>query len=609
MLHRRYTDLLLPNLGFAGLVISAIVLLTLPAFGQLTIDDIHELQRQGAEKGWTFEVSQNSATKYALDQLCGMILDPPGWQKNANWDPCTPKQELPSRFDWREPDGLPPIRDQESCGSCWAFSTVGALECAIKIQDDEVVDLSEQWLVNCNQSGWDCLFGGSYAHDYHLDSAALTDRCGGHGAVLEENFPYTATDGPCNCPHEHHYYIESWTYIGSISSPPTDAQMKQAILDHGPISVSCVTNEPFHAYSGGVFNDDSNPTATHAIVLVGWDDTLGTQGAWILRNSWGPDWGMDGYMYVAYGCAILNYRANYINYRGGASFEADAHFGWAPLDVNFQGHSGFEVDSWSWDFGDGQTGDGQTAIHSYADTGTYTVGLTVDIAGDTVVKEIPDCIWVVNDSLVPLSTGGYCNSTVEVAIYARNFDPVSVYQLPILYSGDVELEYDSFSTAGCRTDYFEQQAMISQNSSLKRMTFRLVSSAVGSQPDLEPGGGPILKLYFTIPWQTTYGLSTPIQITSYDSYEPQVGYSFATFTPRSSAGSVTLAVPRGDVDGVPGISVSDLTYLVNFVFTGGYPPYPPGSGDVDCSGGVEISDVTYLVAYLFMGGPEPGFCY
>ena len=94
---------------------------------------------------------------------------------------------------------------------------------------------------------------------------------------------------------------------------PVDA-IKQAIFDHGPVSAAVCVNTDFQGYTGGVFNP-TKPCRqiNHAIVLVGWDDS---RGAWRLRNSWGPDWGEDGYMWIAYGKYYVGYSANYVVYNG-----------------------------------------------------------------------------------------------------------------------------------------------------------------------------------------------------------------------------------------------------------------------------------------------------
>jgi hypothetical protein len=293
-----------------ALTILVLLILIVPkAQAQLTGEDIRKLQEQAKAENWSFTVGENPATQYPLEDLCGLVV-PENWQATANFDPCTPTKELPVSFDWREITGCPPIRNQGSCGSCWAFATTGALECGIRVQDGIDVDLSEQWLVSCNNSGWDC-GGGWFAHDYHLME---TDDCDNTGAVLEEYFPYTATDEPCNCPYPHSYFLDSWASIGDPYGVPSNEAMKQAILDHGPISIALYVGYAFQAYNSGVFTQCGVGTVNHAVVLVGWDDDQGLEGVWILRNSWGPGWGEGGYMRIKYNCVDFGTGANYVIY-------------------------------------------------------------------------------------------------------------------------------------------------------------------------------------------------------------------------------------------------------------------------------------------------------
>jgi C1A family cysteine protease len=307
------------------------------ALGQLSDADIAALKKRGETEGWTFTVGKTSATRRSHEELCGGVAQEE-WRVGAPFDPCTPRGSLPASFDWRELDGCTRIRDQNvgavSCGSCWAFATVGPLESNIRIKDGVSVDLSEQWLVSCNQEGWSCS-GGRPVHEYHEDTP---DPCGDYGAVLESDFPYVADDPPdalCNCPYSHRYWIDEWSYVGDGSStPPTDS-IKQAILDYGPVTTAIEVNPAFEAYSGGVFNACvPNPSLNHFVVLVGWDDSQGTNGVWLLRNSWGTDWGEDengvswdadgdgtqdhdgGYMRIEYGCSLLDDETCYVYYPG-----------------------------------------------------------------------------------------------------------------------------------------------------------------------------------------------------------------------------------------------------------------------------------------------------
>jgi hypothetical protein len=297
--------------------------------GPLTSADIAALQEQGRQEGWTFTVGQNPGTDRPLNQLCGLVV-PDNWWVDASFDPCTPTRDLPTAFDWRQLGGCSSVKDQGSCGSCWAFGSTVPLECNILIKDHTEVDLSEQWLVSCNKEGWGCQ-GGWFAHNYFKGSR--TDPCGGYGAVLEQDFPYAAFNLPCSCPYAHPYTIASWKFIGSGSGIPSVNSMKQAIMDYGPISVAIAVNDGFGGYTGGVFNDNSPAQINHCVGLVGWNDSLGAHGVWILKNSWSEGWGDNGYMYIEYGICQVGYAACYVNYLGKQT----------TLGINITGGRGINV--------------------------------------------------------------------------------------------------------------------------------------------------------------------------------------------------------------------------------------------------------------------------
>ncbi len=289
------------------------------ATAALSSADLVALQVRGEQEGWTFTVGENEATQYSPDELHGLVV-PKDWRAKAPVVWFKQQPDLPAQFDWRPL--CTPVKSQGGCGSCWAFATVGTLESAIRIVDGETVDLSEQWLVSCNQETepphllgdgeWGCN-GGWFAHQYH---ESAPDRCAGFGAVLEADFPYAHSDVPCDCPYNHRYWIDSWAYVGGEEEiPPVDG-IKQAIMTYGPVSAAVYADSAMYAYTGGVFNASTLKEVNHAIMLVGWDDTLGTDGAWILRNSWGTGWGIDGYMYIEYGCSNVGFGACFIDYPG-----------------------------------------------------------------------------------------------------------------------------------------------------------------------------------------------------------------------------------------------------------------------------------------------------
>jgi C1A family cysteine protease/predicted secreted protein len=220
---------------------------------------------------------------------------------------------LPEAFNWCDQGACTSVKNQSSCGSCWAFATVGILESNILIHDSLSRNLSEQYLLSCNTDGYNCTRGGDFAHDYHEWKYVSGEPDA--GAVYETDFPYTARDDPCNPPHTHYEKIDDWDYVGNAWSVPPVADIKQAILDHGPVAVAMCIGDAFRNYHGGnVFETDECGSLNHAVILVGWDDNQGANGVWYLRNSWGAGWGESGYMRIGYGVSSVGYRANYVVY-------------------------------------------------------------------------------------------------------------------------------------------------------------------------------------------------------------------------------------------------------------------------------------------------------
>ncbi len=212
----------------------------------------------------------------------------------------------PASFDWRSQGKVTPIRNQGACGGCWAFGTVGAMELALLIEENKSVDLSEQYLISCNTSSWGC-GGGWWAHDMHTDKGGKNGN--GPGAVLESDKPYTATNGSCSAVYNHPYKLSEWHYITDANSVPSVDQIKAAIYNYGPVATA-VCSQGWGNYTGGVYSKDNN-CLDHGVVLVGWDDATQT---WILRNSWGSNWGDHGYMHIKWGVSNVGYGSTYVLY-------------------------------------------------------------------------------------------------------------------------------------------------------------------------------------------------------------------------------------------------------------------------------------------------------
>ncbi len=309
---------------------------------------LNRIKAEGKDKGYTFSVGFSEVMKYHIEDICRYI--PPERFRNLKPSPYARKpirRDLPSRWDWREHGGCTPVKNQGSCGGCWAFSTIGCVESVVLINDGIEMDLSEQNLISCDSECNGC-GGGSIALNYVKEK----------GAVYESCDPYQGRDTICktNCPTP--VYLHDWKYIGEGGdvpflkgnsgclfkeySVPSVDDIKSAIYHYGPVAAAVYVDGNFQAYSGGIYNSCTDATPNHAILLVGWDDSMGENGCWILKNSWGSDWGEDGYMYIEYGCSNVGYSAAYAIYNSPG--EPDLDFKGRSWTDTFSGNGNGEVD-------------------------------------------------------------------------------------------------------------------------------------------------------------------------------------------------------------------------------------------------------------------------
>ena len=276
---------------------------------------LQELRADIKDEGLSFKVGYNPALNFSIDDLCGLV-ETKDWMEKAKSLSISVKKPgvlrsmaavgLPANWDWRDHNGVTPIRNQGSCGSCWAFGTIGTVESLLLIRDSLNTDLSEQHLVSCNTKGWGC-DGGWWPHDMLVNP----------GAVLESEFPYVASDVACGGPYSYPYQINGWAYVDGSNQVPAVDKIKEAIQTYGPLCAAVYVGTYFQSYTGGIFdkNESSNngicgcgqpSKVNHAIILIGWDDS---KQAWLLRNSWGPGWGESGYMWIKYGTSQVGYAA------------------------------------------------------------------------------------------------------------------------------------------------------------------------------------------------------------------------------------------------------------------------------------------------------------
>jgi len=278
---------------------------------------IDQLRRQIQAEGGQFQVGLNPAMQYDRERLCGtraelmpaefLSHEPGGFENFELQEAAT---ALPASFL----GVFSTVKDQGQCGSCWAFSTIGSLEGAAlkangsangKVDADGSITvsglvpaLSEEQVLSCNPWGWGCN-GGYFAFDMLMPSKA-GEKGYYKGAVPAASFPYVADTVACSIGRNASYTpVLKWGYVGNSGTVPPVAAIKAAIYAHGGVSACVYADDAFAAYTGGVFTDKTYyNTINHAIILVGWDDA---KGAWLLKNSWGPSWGVDGFMWIKYG--------------------------------------------------------------------------------------------------------------------------------------------------------------------------------------------------------------------------------------------------------------------------------------------------------------------
>ncbi|MBU7037660.1 MAG: hypothetical protein HXS52_06985 [Theionarchaea archaeon] len=210
---------------------------------------------------------------------------------------------LPSIFDYRTLGKVTSPKNQGSCGSCWAFATVGSLESKILLEGGASYNLSEENVLSCNVYNAGCSGGNDFIAVNYLTK---------YGASLETCAPYDATDGTLCKSCDYVRKLSGWKIIGENLDSENSAiidVVKQALSDYGPLIVTMDASGPgFSAYTGGVYEWWTPSSENHGVLLIGWNDTLthshGT-GAWIVKNSWGTSWGEGGYFAIAYGSAMI----------------------------------------------------------------------------------------------------------------------------------------------------------------------------------------------------------------------------------------------------------------------------------------------------------------
>jgi C1A family cysteine protease len=204
----------------------------------------------------------------------------------------------PASYDLRSKNKLTPIKDQGNCGSCWAFATFGSLESFLKPKAN--YDFSEQNLIDNHGFDFGPCDGG------HLwMSAAYLARWAGPGLEGADPYQYAV---PVGIPVKRH--VQEILFLPVRTGPQDNAKIKDAVMKYGAVAVSMAwSSSAYNSATDSYFYNGSSWVGGHAVCVVGWNDNYSKtrfktkpagNGAFIVRNSWGKNWGQGGYFYVSY---------------------------------------------------------------------------------------------------------------------------------------------------------------------------------------------------------------------------------------------------------------------------------------------------------------------
>jgi len=199
--------------------------------------------------------------------------------------------QLPATWDWNAQGAVTPIKNQQQCGSCWAFSTTGSVEGCHFLSQKSLASLSEQNIMDCSWSY------GNQGCNGGLMTQAMQYIIANKGVDTESSYPYTAQDGTCTF---------NAANVGSTESTFTnvatgDENALQQTVYTGPTSVAIdASHSSFQFYSSGVYYepDCSSSQLDHGVLAIGWGTSSGSD-YWLVKNSWGTSWGQSGFIWMS----------------------------------------------------------------------------------------------------------------------------------------------------------------------------------------------------------------------------------------------------------------------------------------------------------------------
>ncbi|GBE60918.1 papain family cysteine protease-containing protein [Babesia ovata] len=252
--------------------------------------NVRRIDAFNSMKDRTFEMGVNKFADMTTDEfmaLQGARVSTPKFDRSAValvLDGTIETVDIDLRRDGR----MTAVKDQGTCGSCWAFAALAVVEAYFKEQRSLILDLSEQQLVDCVEECHGCNGGDSYqAYQY------ITSR----GVYTRAAYPYNAQEGQCmSPPGEPRYRLQEFR----IAESP---DLVHLLKMHGPLTVYAAVTPMWQFYKSGILNYCGD-TVNHAVTLAG-AGQIDQEAFWLIKNSWGTSWGEEGYVRVARGSSSL----------------------------------------------------------------------------------------------------------------------------------------------------------------------------------------------------------------------------------------------------------------------------------------------------------------
>lgn len=244
----------------------------------------HNLQNK------SFKMKMNCFGDLTSEEFASTVLMRP-IKTEINLNMTNQTSNITSNIDWRSMGVVTNVKDQQQCGSCWAFSAIGSIEGQHALNGN-LVSLSEQNLVDCSYDY------GNEGCDGGWPEAAMRYVINNSGVDTEKNYPYTASDG--SCAYNKSYSGANISKTVNITQGNV-TMLLDSIKNIGPISVAIDAESDFQFYSSGIFEstDCSAEFLDHAVLAVGFGIAPNNKTYYIIKNSWGTTWGMDGYIYFS----------------------------------------------------------------------------------------------------------------------------------------------------------------------------------------------------------------------------------------------------------------------------------------------------------------------